>query len=1070
MSRFTSKSGQQIEALQIRLSRETDQESHLYSPTTPLHSTNSDSLNYESIQNLKEKTLKPNRKDKRVKFDIPQPDLPQESKKSGLLGTFDGVFLPVTLTIWGVILFVRLGFIIGQSGIFGACLMFTIGYSITLFTTLSISAISTNGTVKGGGPYYLISRSLGPEFGGSIGLIFFIGTVITAGLNVVAFIEPLISNFGAINGTSLPFLPEDPIFCFLYGSLLIFFCTLICFVGAKFFAKASFLLSFILLISTISIYISFIFQTPFQDPSKPVYYTGLSLRTFEENFWPEWTESETYSSVFGVLFPACIGILAGASMSGDLRKPSKSIPKGTLWALVITYVLYISITVLLGSSTSRKSLRDNFSVLQDISVFPPFITIGVFATAIFSTLGAIISAAKVLQAVAKDNLLPFISYFARGSKKKNEPRRAVFLNFFLVHLCIVAGDINLLASLVTMCALLTFGITNLACFLLKIGSAPNFRPSFQYFKWWTAFIGVIISFSTMFVVNTMTALISTAIMWMIFILIHFTSPPKAWGDVTQGLIYHQVRKYLLRLDVRKEHVKFWRPQILLLVNDPRTSYFLIQFCNSLKKGGLYVLGHIITGNFHEVLPEMKSQLSKWLKFVDISKIKAFTHLTVAENFVSGARSIMMGTGLGGMKPNIVVINFFDLDGFRKIHSSNPTSTSNPCTPKSQSILDIPGSLPTDDIRDEPPIKPQEYMCIIEDVLALKKTVAIAYHFQDLSNFLPNDMDDSEKKYIDIWPILTQSTDPHEIGEQKANYQSYTMVFQLGTILHMVPYWKNNFKLRVMCFVEHIYEVEAEYKRVKSLLDSLRIPAELKVLYLNNGQLDTYQRVINGEPIDPMMSKTPSLAQLEDLMEAEPSRPKKVPKNVYPPFRSSQNRHPFSQSLPTWRLPVSRSPKTSIKINVPFPYTFYEDDLSSDSEDEYFDADLDPYSPSPFDVASENSFSPLALPVDSTPYITEPAAALAPPTSSSPPGQGSSTPPRDFNEMNSRHQHMILNELMRLHSSDTAIILTSLPAPEPFVHRDELKTWNYLEDLEALVNHLPPTLLVHATSITVTSCL
>lgn len=96
------------------------------------------------------------------------PDNPNKDK----LGTYDGVFVPTALNVLSILMFLRFGFILGQLGIICTIGLLLLSYTINLLTTLSISAISTNGTVRGGGAYYMISRSLGPEFGGSIDLSF----------------------------------------------------------------------------------------------------------------------------------------------------------------------------------------------------------------------------------------------------------------------------------------------------------------------------------------------------------------------------------------------------------------------------------------------------------------------------------------------------------------------------------------------------------------------------------------------------------------------------------------------------------------------------------------------------------------------------------------------------------------------------------------------------------------------------------------------------------------------------------------------------------------------------------
>ncbi|KAI8348534.1 amino acid permease-domain-containing protein [Mortierella sp. GBAus27b] len=741
--------------------------------------------------------------------------------KSSKLGVVSGVFVPCVLSIWGIILFLRFGFIIGQAGVMGTLGMFIIGYLINIFTTLSLSAISTNGTVRGGGVYYLLSRSLGPEFGGSIGLIYFLCTVIGGGMNVLGFVEPLIANFGETSGTVYRVLPESPLWAFIYGTMLLVSCTLVCLVGAKLFARTSMVLAVIIFVSTLSIFVSFAVQPAFTIPERNIVYTGFSWQTLQENMWPQFTSTtgpegpkQSFQTVYGVLFPACIGILAGASMSGDLEDPSKSIPKGTLWAVCSTFFAYTCIVILMGGSIARTTMYSDLSVLQDVSVSPVFIAAGGLAASVFATLGSVIGAAKILQAIARDNLLPLLSVFGQGTPLTDEPTLAVLLTYFLSQLCLFLTDMNAIATFVSLITLLTYVILNLACFLLKIGSAPNFRPSFRFFQWWTAFSGMVLSAIVMCYVDLGQSILSGLMTALLFIWIHYWSPPKRWGDVTQSLIYHQVRKYLLRLDSRKEHVKFWRPQILLLVHHPRTEYHLIQFCNHLKKGALYVLGHIILGDLRDVLHEYRRQQSSWLKFVDVLHIKAFVNLNVAESVRIGARNLLTGTGLGGMRPNIVVLGAFNLQRYLKdkqakeleqqqqqqqqqsqgdqqeqkqlsstpqpyIQSPDIQKGSFALLPAMDTLRDhsltMPASLPIDNIRVEAPITITDYVSVIEDVLSLNKAVAIAYGFEHLelpeehkswglkSLFSPSSRPSSvyrdgdtgkkkKKKYIDLWPM------------------------------------------------------------------------------------------------------------------------------------------------------------------------------------------------------------------------------------------------------------------------------------------------------------------------------
>lgn len=413
---------------------------------------------------------------------------------------------------------------------------------------------------------------------------------------------------------------------------------------------------------------------------------------------------------------------------------------------------------------------------------------------------------------------------------------------------------------------MTFLVTNLACFLLKIGSAPNFRPSFHYFSWQTAAVGALACGATMFFVDGVYASGCVTLLVVIFLLIHYTTPPKPWGDVSQSLIYHQTRKYLLRL--RQEHVKFWRPQILLLVNDPRRQYKLIQFCNSLKKGGLFILGHVIvTKDFGAAVPEAKRQQQAWTKYIDFSKIKAFVNIAISPAIEWGARNLVLGAGLGGMRPNIVMMGFYNLPELRQtrpdydIPSPQPSRPSSKATDRPVSRRAIQAAakrratgntqalLPTDAMRPEDAIEIRSYVTVIEDlVLRLQMNVAIGKGFQDLEvppakptmrqrafqmwGLADIEINESTKKYIDLWPIQMSAEiaaagdEPSRKNVLTTNFDTYTLILQLGCILHTVPSWKREYKLRVCVFVEYESDVEEERGRVTTLLRNLRIEAEV----------------------------------------------------------------------------------------------------------------------------------------------------------------------------------------------------------------------------------------------------
>lgn len=107
------------------------------------------------------------------------------------LGWIQGVLVPCLLNIWGVMLFLRVAWVVSLSGVGQTLLIILISYSVCFVTTLSLSAICTNGEVKGGGIYYIISRSLGPEFGASVGIIFALANAVAASMNTIGFCDSL---------------------------------------------------------------------------------------------------------------------------------------------------------------------------------------------------------------------------------------------------------------------------------------------------------------------------------------------------------------------------------------------------------------------------------------------------------------------------------------------------------------------------------------------------------------------------------------------------------------------------------------------------------------------------------------------------------------------------------------------------------------------------------------------------------------------------------------------------------------------------------------------------------------
>lgn len=778
-------------------------------------------------------------------------------------------------------MFLRFGFIVGQMGVLGSFGLLGLSYLINTLTVMSISAIATNGTVKGGGAYYMVSRSLGPEFGGSIGIIFFMGQILNSALNVVGFIEPLMVNFGKIDGDLFQLLPVGYFYQLLYSTILLAFCTGIALVGSKLVSKTAFWLFVILLVSTISIPISTLVPQALYVRDK-LYFTGIKWHTFKDNLLPRFTKGaagsvqespETFRDLFGIFFPATSGIFAGASMSGELANPSKSIPQGTIKGLVLTFVLYAIVIVSIGISVPRQLMYADIKIIQSVNIQGYIIVLGELCTALFSVIMGLVGAASLLTAIANDKIIPGISWLSTVKKSLAQKLRIRCLSIMITWLIaqvFLFADINQIAVFVTMAYLMTFIVTNLACFVLKIGSAPNFRPSFKYFNVHTALFGLLTAIVAMFIVDGMSASLVILFLSILILLIHYTIPPSKFGDVSQLLIYHQVRKYLLRLKTNM-NVKYWRPQILLLCDNPRTSWNLIGFCNHLKKGGLYILGHVVILNDDTITKtslelelefginaykEVQKQKRAWVKLRDMSKIKAFVQIALGPSLPWGVRNVYLGSGLGGMRPNITVLGFYD---FKKHGISLPLASF-----KNKSQFN---QLPTDGCREEQQVSINQWVQIVEDLIIMHSSVAVATNFNGLklpklvkepltskfswSNLFSTpsvaEKDMGDKKYIDLYPIQMSSINVVD-GKSvlSTNFDTYSLILQLGSILSSVPEWKlSNHRLRVIVFVEDKEEIEEEKVRLSDLLSNLRIDAKIKPICLNDDALNSYNYIVNG---------------------------------------------------------------------------------------------------------------------------------------------------------------------------------------------------------------------------------
>ncbi len=548
-------------------------------------------------------------------------------------GTFGGVFTPCTLTILGVIMFLRFGQVVGNAGVFWAAMIVLASTVITTLTSLSLSAIATNTRVKGGGAYYLISRSLGVEFGGAIGVVFYLAQAIAVSLYLIGFTEALVD--------AVPALAPRFTTVATLVNLAAFLCV---YIGAGWTIRVQYGILALLGLSLASFYAG----------------AGAAFRLewFYANAQPQYVGGESFFTMFALFFPAVTGIMAGANMSGDLRDPARAIPRGTLAAIGGTSLVYLSLAVLLGGARPHDELVSNTLVVKDIAWMPALITVGVFAATLSSALGSLMGAPRILQAFARDDVFPWLRFLGAGSGRSAEPRRAILLTFLIAQACILLGDLNAIAPILTMAFMLTYATLNLACFYESVTGNPSYRPTFRYYHWSLSLLGAAACIVVMFLIHPIMAAVSLAGMVALRWLIGFREMKSNWGDLTSGLIVERIRRNLLRLEEERYHPKNWRPIILALSGSAWSRTRLAVFANWLTgRRGILTLGQVIEGSTEELLERRAAQENLLRKFIAEQKLEAFPVVVVAPSLAQGIESLVQCQGLGALWPNTVLLGW-----------------------------------------------------------------------------------------------------------------------------------------------------------------------------------------------------------------------------------------------------------------------------------------------------------------------------------------------------------------------------------------------------------------------------
>ncbi|XP_055351992.1 solute carrier family 12 member 2-like isoform X2 [Paramacrobiotus metropolitanus] len=603
---------------------------------------------------------------------------PVAAKKRGQLGWIRGVFLWSILNLWGVMLFLRIAWMNAQAGMGLFLVIVLIGSTIAILTSLSTSAISTNGEIGSGGTYYMISRSLGPEFGTAIGIIFTLANTVNVSLNLQGFAETVANLLGE-NGLYMVDRAND---MRIIGVIALIALTLFTFCGMELASKLQSVFFVILLAAILNIFIGC--WIPPNDAERARGFVGPSSQLFADNFKPAFQKNETFMSVFGVFFPSVTGILAGTSITGDLRDPSGAIPKGTIYAIIFTSISYIfvgwpTVAVTLrhasgnisdliylnhssphfpceASATCTEGNIDNYDIMQVVAHFRWIIVCGIFAATLSTSLGCIVFAPKIFQAVCRDKILPGFKFFAKGYGRNDEPYRAYALGTVIAVAFLMPSDLNFISAIVSNFFLLTYALVNYATFNASFSRQPGWRPTFKYYNLWLSLATGIACLVIMFLIHWISAILSIALIVIVWICVYYLKPAANWGTSLEAGIFRNALVDALKLLHVQEHIKNYRPQILALTGLPPVRPALVYFANSIcHSTGLLICGHVLIDESPQQRRTVQQETYKWLRR---THVKSFYDSIVAASFADGAKALIQTSGLGKMKPNILFMGYY----------------------------------------------------------------------------------------------------------------------------------------------------------------------------------------------------------------------------------------------------------------------------------------------------------------------------------------------------------------------------------------------------------------------------
>jgi amino acid transporter len=545
--------------------------------------------------------------------------------KGNKFGAFKGVFTPSILTILGVIMYLRLPWIVGQAGLWATLGIILVAHLISASTGLSVASIATDKKVETGGTYYMISRSLGLPIGGTLGLALFVGLSFSVSLYLIGFAETLLTAFGieaTLNAIRIT------------GAATLLLVTIITFISTNLALKMQFVILAVLLLSLVSIVLGKHDMVP---------QTALVGTA---------TNSLPWIALFAIFFPAVTGFEAGVSMSGDLENPKKSIPFGTISAIVVGLVVYIGLVFFFSYTVDRNTLINDPGVLMNISFFSPLVVAGIWGATLSSAFGSILGAPRILQATAMDRITPKL--FAKGVGAGNEPRNALLLTFVIALSGILIGDLNVIARVVSMFFIITYGFLNLTC-AIENWAGADFRPSFRI-PGWISIIGAIACFVVMIQLDFIAMIGATIILGAIFLFFKRKELRLQSGDTWGGIWSSLVKYGLFKLSSSTaRNQRNWRPNVILFSGGAKARPHLVDMGRTIVgKQGVFTNFELVEKPEEDYLFDRTATATIE---TDHRGRNIITRRHVCGNKYEGMQMISRVYGFTGFEPNTILMGW-----------------------------------------------------------------------------------------------------------------------------------------------------------------------------------------------------------------------------------------------------------------------------------------------------------------------------------------------------------------------------------------------------------------------------